>query len=65
MAMDIITDEQLPLCTLTRPLIIKLFEEHFKIGNNEESMRIFNMQKILEKELQERYVTYFMFKLFY
>lgn len=56
--MDIITDEQLPLCTLTRPLILKLFEEHFKIEKHAGgSKRIFNMQKVLEKELQERYVT--------
>ncbi|KAI8122114.1 Zinc finger BED domain-containing protein 1 [Lucilia cuprina] len=54
MALDIITDEHLPLCTLVRPLIIKLFEEHFSSINHEESVKIFKIQKILEKELYER-----------
>ncbi|XP_065359157.1 uncharacterized protein LOC135953272 [Calliphora vicina] len=54
MALDIITDENLPLCTLTRPLIIKLFEEHFRSINQEESLRIFKIQNILEKELHAR-----------
>ncbi|XP_037807752.1 uncharacterized protein LOC119601094 [Lucilia sericata] len=54
MALDIITDEHLPLCTLTRPLVIKLFEEHFSSINHEESVKIFKIKKILEKELYER-----------
>ncbi|KAM7356098.1 uncharacterized protein ACRADG_001946 [Cochliomyia hominivorax] len=57
MAMDVISDEHLPLCTLIRPLIIKLFEEHFSFVNEEKFIRIFNIHKILEKELYERVIA--------
>ncbi|XP_017474411.1 PREDICTED: uncharacterized protein LOC108365018 [Rhagoletis zephyria] len=49
---DTITTESLPLCTLVRPLITKLFEEHFLVFNTEGNVYLESAQKVVNVELR-------------
>lgn len=52
MALDIIIDEPLPLCTLSQPLVVKLFEQHF--AELQTNQILIQIQMILENELKSR-----------
>lgn len=49
---DTINSEQIPLCTLVRPLVMKLFDEHFLKFNTEANAYLQSAQKIVSSELR-------------
>ncbi|XP_067644540.1 uncharacterized protein [Eurosta solidaginis] len=50
--LDTINTEPLPLCTLVRPLMVKLFEEHFLVFNTDGNIYIQAAQKVINAELR-------------
>ncbi|TMW50799.1 hypothetical protein DOY81_004128 [Sarcophaga bullata] len=57
MALDVLSDERLPSCTLIRPVIVKLYEENIsrsKYASLTDKMLL--VQRILQKELYEKII---------
>ncbi|CAD7005121.1 unnamed protein product [Ceratitis capitata] len=52
-AFDTINSEQIPLCTIVRPLIMKLFDEHFLIFNTDGNALTQAAQKVINTELHD------------
>ncbi|XP_054736204.1 uncharacterized protein LOC129243104 [Anastrepha obliqua] len=51
--LDTINTEPLPLCTLVRPLIMKLFEEHFLVFNTDDNIYLQSAQQVINDELRQ------------
>ncbi|XP_036216618.2 uncharacterized protein [Bactrocera oleae] len=49
---DTINSEQMPFCTLVRPLIMQLFDEHFLKFNTKDNAYLQTAQKIVSSELR-------------
>lgn len=64
MALDVLSDERLPSCTLIRPVAVKLYEEYIsrsKYASLTDKMLL--AQRILQKELYEKYVQFSKFRM--
>lgn len=49
----------MPFCTLVRPLIMQLFDEHFLKFNTKDNAYLQTAQKIVSSELRNGYVKQF------
>lgn len=59
MALDVLADERMPSCTLIRPVTIKLYEENISRSKHVSlTDKMLLIQRILQKELYEKYVQF-------